>query len=56
MLVGHLGQRDEASVCQRCDNKPLLATNELILVDEVDISDADHGLFFIGLEVKPVKG
>ena len=41
-----------APVSERSDHKPLSATKELILVDEVHISDGYHTLVLILLEVK----
>ncbi|RNA11509.1 hypothetical protein BpHYR1_000026 [Brachionus plicatilis] len=40
--VDGLGQRDVASVSQRCDHQSFCAAKKFILVNEVDVGDGDH--------------
>ena len=51
----HLRQCDKAAISERGDNKTLLAPDELVLVDEADVRDADHCPLLVRFEVKPTK-
>ena len=51
--TSYLGQGDIASVCEWRDDKSSLAAEELVLVVEVHVGDADLGLLLLLLEVEP---
>jgi hypothetical protein len=50
-----LGESDVASLSKRRDTKTLLGTQELILVGEVNIGDADHGVAIFAILGSPVE-
>ena len=52
LVTCYLGQGDEAPICERGDDEPFLAADELVLVDKRHICDADHRPLLVRFEVK----